>query len=174
MAIDRDIERQFDTAIEIKIAKDNLSSTLVAVVPAAAQMTCTISADGVNFGAYDVFSSQPTDSTGQIAWECEETRNGVDPTIDLSQGNSGTYTPRQMRQGNESVNYNLYFDAANQQIWGDGSGGTSNFRLPSARGTTTVYGQIPARQNVKVGTYTDSISASCLTNQFCSYRIHLH
>jgi len=58
--------------------------------------------------------------------------------------------------------YNLYLDSTRLTIWGDGTGGTGTF---SGMGTgsdvgTTVYGRIPAGQNVAVGTYSDLITVT--------------
>ena len=78
-------------------------------------------------------------------------------TIQLNQGNASSYNPRQLRSGPDSLNYNLYLDAAGQFIWGDTTGGTSAYTSTVLNGNVTIYGRIPARQNVKVGTYTDTI-----------------
>ena len=70
-----------------------------------------------------------------------------------------------MASGSNTLNYNLYRDAARTTIWGDGSGGTSFFQvsvlplLPTS-GTVTVYGRIPALQDAHTGSYSDSIVAT--------------
>jgi spore coat protein U-like protein len=66
-----------------------------------------------------------------------------------------------MRNGSNYLQYNLYKDAAYAQVWGDGTGGTvtlANTNSGSGTGPThTIYGRIPAGQDLPVGTYTDSI-----------------
>ncbi|MBK1986617.1 spore coat protein U domain-containing protein [Sphaerospermopsis aphanizomenoides BCCUSP55] len=114
----------------------------------------------MDFGAYDVFNNISTTSTGSINYDCSSASPPpTSITIDLSQGNAASYNPRQLRSINDSLNYNLYLDAAGQNIWGDG---TSNQHYTSSNltGTVTIYGIIPARQNVKVGNYTDSITTT--------------
>jgi spore coat protein U-like protein len=62
------------------------------------------------------------------------------------------------------LDYNLFLDANRTTIWGDGTGGSSRSGpiMPPllTQVTVTVYTRIPARQNVRVGHYTDSITAT--------------
>ena len=83
-------------------------------------------------------------------------------TIQLSKGTSSTYAPRVLTNGGSTLAYNLYTSNARNQVWGDGTGGsqtvTSNFiALLSLDQTTTVYGRIPAGQNVPPGSYSDTV-----------------
>jgi spore coat protein U-like protein len=68
-----------------------------------------------------------------------------------------------MRSGANVLTYNLYTSAARTVIWGDGTGGSSTI---SARSNSTtildLFGQIPAGQDVGVGTYTDSITTTVI------------
>jgi spore coat protein U-like protein len=80
---------------------------------------------GVNFGAYNVFNSNPTDSAGSITYTCISLSGPI--TIDLSKGSALSYVPRQMRKGTDTLDYNLYLDAARVSIWGDGTGGASRY-----------------------------------------------
>ena len=120
------------------------------------------SVSGVSFGSYDVFSGSPTDSTGQIVYNCNGGSHAV--TIDLSKGNSGNYAQRYMLRSAEQLNYNLYLDAARTQIWGDATGGTSHYGPtdpPNATDVTvTIYGRIPAGADVSAGSYSDTITVT--------------
>ncbi len=64
----------------------------------------------------------------------------------------------------EGLNYNLYLDAARTTIWGDGTGGTqvySNANPPNNTNVTvTIYGRIPASQDVSAGSYTNTVTAT--------------
>lgn len=131
--------------------------------PAAAAAQCTVASTGVNFGAYDVFAAPPRDSTGAISYQCLAP---LSVQISLSPGSAATFAPRKMVKGAERLDYNFYVDAARSQIWGDGAGGTS---IHSATvsvlqvGTTinvTVFGRIPAQQDVSAGTYSDTVTAT--------------
>ncbi|MEH1871477.1 Csu type fimbrial protein [Nostoc sp.] len=130
----------------------NCTTTL----PALSQ--CTINATGVAFGSYDIFSTTKNASTGNITYNCA---SGTPPfTIDLSKGNAASYNSRELKDGSNSLNYNLYIDAAGSQIWGDGTSSTNQYSSSNLTGTITIYGIIPPQQNAKVGSYTDSITAT--------------
>jgi spore coat protein U-like protein len=120
---------------------------------------CTVSTTSVNFGAYDVFTSSPTDSTGVVTYNCAA-HSSV--TISLTKGSSSTFSPRTQTSGSNTLNYNLYRDAARTTIWGDGTSGTqvyTNTDTSNGNVRITVYGRIPAAQDVGAGSYTDSVTA---------------
>lgn len=126
---------------------------------------CTISTTGVAFGTYNVFNAGVVSSTGSVSYTCgllEALFGNI--TIALSTGQSGTYASRQMRKGTEPLLYNLYLNAAATSIWGNGTGGTQTYartRPPfNTAVVVTVYGRLPAGQDVSAGTYTDTISAT--------------
>ena len=131
---------------------------------ASAQLTpsCTISATSVNFGNYNVFNGSAVDSTGTITYTCNSAASNV--TISLSTGASSSYRPRAMSKGAEALNYNLFRDAARTSIWGDGTNGTAVYSRNNPPNNNpvnvTVYGQIPAGQDVSAGTFSDTISAT--------------
>jgi spore coat protein U-like protein len=119
---------------------------------------------GVNFGPYNVFTNSPTDSTGTIILTCTDVGPTDAITIDLSTGSATSYAPRQMRQGSDALNYNLFRDPSRLEIWGDGTGGSSRYgpMVPpnNTQVNLTIYGCIPVRQNVRVGTYSDTITVT--------------
>jgi spore coat protein U-like protein len=84
-------------------------------------------------------------------------------SISLSDGSSTTFSPRTMTKGSEVLNYNLYTNAARTTIWGNGTGGTSVYtrRNPpnNSNVNVTIYGRIPAQQDVSAGNYSDTVSA---------------
>ncbi|XFA73865.1 spore coat U domain-containing protein [Thermosynechococcaceae cyanobacterium Okahandja] len=120
---------------------------------------------GLNFGVYDPFAPVALDSTGQLRFVCSGggagSFNNRPVTIQLSQGNSNSFTPRQMSSGSNRLDYNLYLDSDRSVIWGDGTSG-SRQRGPFIPGnnvvnTLTIYGRIPPQQWVAPGTYSDSL-----------------
>jgi spore coat protein U-like protein len=123
--------------------------------------SCTISVTSVAFGTYNVFTTTAVDSTGTITYQCNSKATNI--SISLSDGSSTTYSPRTLRKGSEILQYNLYSDAARTTVWGDGTAGTSvytNANPPNnSNVTVTVYGRIPAQQDVSAGSYTDTVSA---------------
>ncbi len=69
-----------------------------------------------------------------------------------------------MTNGSSQLQYNLYTTAARISIWGNGAGGTRSLSPPIIQSIglrrireSTIYGRIPAGQNVRVGTYTDTM-----------------
>jgi spore coat protein U-like protein len=123
--------------------------------------SCTISVTSVAFGNYNVFTTTADDSTGTITYRCNSTAMNI--SISLSDGSSSTYSPRTLRKGSEILQYNLYRNAARTTIWGNGTGGTSVYTSANPANNTninvTIYGRIPAQQDVSAGSYTDTVSA---------------
>jgi spore coat protein U-like protein len=127
---------------------------------------CTVSATGVNFGAYDVFVATPLDSTGTVTVRCDQ---APPPDVVIAIGPSGTsggFIPRQMRSASspDRLNYNLFTNAGRSTVWGDGAPGTSTVFLKNVKKNrpvvTAIYGRIPPGQDVSVGTYSDSLTVT--------------
>jgi spore coat protein U-like protein len=116
----------------------------------------------VSFGAYNVFNPLPTDSTGSITYTCVSLVGTI--TIDLSKGGGSNYFPRRMHKGSDSMLNNLYLDASRVTVWGDGTGGSSRYGPVTpplgSPVTVTIYGRIPALQNIRAGSYRDTITAT--------------
>jgi spore coat protein U-like protein len=123
--------------------------------------SCTISVTSVAFGSYNVFTTSADDSTGTITYRCNSTAANI--SIALSDGSSSTFSPRTLRMGSEVLQYNLYRNAARTTIWGDGTGGTSVYSQANPPNNSnvnlTIYGRIPAQQDVSAGNYSDTVSA---------------
>ena len=117
---------------------------------------CTLNVTGVNFGSYDVFSNTPLDSTGNIDVNCP---SGVGYSMALTAG-GGTHTQRVMGSGAHRLNYNLYIAANRAVVWGDAiSGGATESGSGTGMNVNhVVYGRIPPRQNVRAGSYSDTIN----------------
>ena len=142
---------------------------VIGFVSRSEAFNCDVIATGVNFGSYDVFSPVPLDSTGSINVTCNiPPQNPHAPlavTVSLSPGNSGSFSQRAMQQagGPDSLNYNLYTNASMSTIWGDGGGSSSvetAFVTQDMPYRATIYGRIPARQNVRAGSYGDVITVT--------------
>ena len=116
---------------------------------------CTFNVTGVNFGSYDVFSNSALDSTGNIDVNCPI---GVGYSMALTTG-GGTHAQRVMNSGGHSLNYNLYTAANRAVVWGDATNGTVtvNGTGIGVNVNHAVYGRIPARQNVRAGSYSDIV-----------------
>jgi spore coat protein U-like protein len=131
-----------------------------------AHAACRVTATGLNFGAYDVFSVGSLDTTGSVTVTCDRsTRTDITISIGASP-TSGGFNPRQMPRtsGTDRLNYNLYTSSSMSTVWGNGSAGTSTVLLTRVRrrrpATATIYGRIPAGQNVSVGSYAETLTVT--------------
>jgi spore coat protein U-like protein len=128
---------------------------------------CTITTLPVAFGAYDPVVANATTAlpgTGTITTTCT---TGAAPVITLGQGSNagGGSTDaapvRQMANGSSKMAYGLFQDVGHATVWGN-TGGTAP---ASVTGTgvaqnATVYGLVPAGQNLPSGSYTDTVVAT--------------
>ncbi len=117
----------------------------------------------INFGTYSAFSTTAVTSTSAFSVNCTPPATAL---ITITTGGSGTFNSRQMASGGNRMNYNLYMDAANTIIWGDGTSGTQYVTFVAtpgqkdypATGLATIYATIPAGLNVAPGVYTDTVN----------------
>jgi spore coat protein U-like protein len=128
---------------------------------------CTITSTAISFGNYDTLGSSPLASTGTLGFSCVTgvSLGGINFTVALNTGSSGTFVTRTLKNGANTLNYNLYTSVTDTTVWGDGTAGTATvsgtYPMSNAPPVTlTVYGLIPAQQNVLAGSYSDSITAT--------------
>jgi spore coat protein U-like protein len=131
--------------------------------PFPALGACSLTSTSIAFGSYDIFSSAPLDSLGQIIFRCANNDHNV--SISLDKGGAPSFNPRRMLNGANSLNYNLYTDAARTVIWGDGTGGTQNFFIANPQPnnqdiSVPLYGRIPAGQGASVGSYSNTVTVT--------------
>lgn len=136
---------------------------LLFVSPDGHAFHCTVSTTPVSFGNYDVFAATALDTTGTVALYCNNPEQKPMPVrVSISSGASGSFNPRQMRfaGGIERMSYYLFIDPSRTVIWGDGTGGTSAFATTIDKTgplNATIYGRVPARQNLRAGAYGDNL-----------------
>jgi len=147
---------QKDPSVSARYACLLLAACLALPTGARAAASCTLTITNVAFGDYDVFTKTKTKSNGKVKVKCSATETY---TILLSAG-SGTFASRVMLAGSYRLDYNLYVDSAHTMIWGDGTSGTSTVSSTDTGATYTVYGLVPALQNVPVGSYSDTITVT--------------
>lgn len=142
---------------------------LLAFALPANAFNCNVNVTGLSFGGYDVFSAIPRDATATITVTCNappQNPNAPIPVIiSLSPGNSGSFAQRQLQWagGPDRLAYNLYTTPSFSTVWGDGSGGSqtqTNLVTRTAPWNATIYGRLPAGQNVPVGNYSDVITVT--------------
>jgi spore coat protein U-like protein len=124
--------------------------------------TCSITTTPVAFGTYDVFSSVPTDTTGSVSFTCDGSATNIFITLSRGVGSGANFNRRRLTGPSDTLDYNLYLDAARTTVWGEG-GSTSTYTNASPPNSTaivvTIYGRISAGQDVRAGTYTDTVTA---------------
>jgi spore coat protein U-like protein len=138
---------------------------VVALIPmrAHAAESCTYTPGTMDFGT--LTSPVPlTNNTPNPTLSCTGGPASTTQSLCMAigQGSAGGSLPRLMKSGANTLQYQIYFDAAHSIPWGDnvtnGSGQLIPITLNGAgSGTVAVplYGQIPA-QTVNSGTYTST------------------
>jgi spore coat protein U-like protein len=138
---------------------------LLVTVPAhGAIASCTVTAIGVAFGTYTPLQAAPLDMNGTVNISCTGVHGRNSVTIDLSTGLSNSYLNRTLSTGTATLIYNLYYDAAYTQVWGNGTGGSvegsATIRRRAPNVSLPVYGAVAARQDAAPGSYTDTITVT--------------
>ena len=139
---------------------------LLAAAPARAGTitSCTVTAVGVAFGSYTPLQASPLDMNGTINIACTGVTGRNTVTIDLSTGASNTYVDRTLVTGSYTLKYNLYYDAAYTQVWGNGTGGSvegsTTIRRRAPNVSLPVYGAVAPGQDPAPGSYGDTILVS--------------
>jgi spore coat protein U-like protein len=139
------------------------TATANLTVTATVTNNCTISTTPVAFGAYDpvvVNASTDLDSTGTVTVTCTK---GATATVGLDLGSNASGSTRQLRDGGANVlAYELFQDPGRSTVWGNSGGALfSAGAAPSkAPRSFTVYGRVPAGQDVPAGNYSDTVVAT--------------
>lgn len=140
------------------------SSTTTFQVTADVIQNCTISATTLSFLTYDPLAAAAKTGTGQLTVTC--TKSVTTPKVGLDNGghNANATAPatRAMANGTNYLSYDLFTTSGYTTIWNDTTNvvavsGTLGVKSPQ---TLTIYGQIPAGQDVVNGSYTDTITAT--------------
>ena len=130
----------------------------------AAITSCSVSTTGIAFSPYDSQTQAAVDGTGTITVTCSGSGNNT-LSLNLTGGNSGSCTSRQMRSGSNSMSYQVYRNSARTLNFCDSSsrldiavnfGGSTSFT-----GTYTMYGRVLAGQTpVYASNYADTLTVS--------------
>ena len=128
--------------------------------------SCTISVTSVAFGTYNVFTTTADDSTGTITYRCNSRRTNI--SIALSDGSSSTFSPRTLTKGRRSPQLQPVPECRAHAT----SGATEQAERRSTRRANppnnsnvnlTIYGRIPALQDVSAGNYSDTVRPSSIS-----------
>ncbi|WP_253307443.1 MULTISPECIES: spore coat U domain-containing protein [unclassified Rickettsia] len=125
---------------------------------------CTATIPTVAFGNFAPFANTPTPITINMSVTCTGLVGLLlNYSVGFSTGSSGTFTPRQMKSGIKTLNYNLYKDNPRTQILNlTNIVVTGSFTLIIGSGTNnhTIYATLPAQPLAQAGSYTDTITAT--------------
>lgn len=139
---------------------------MCSAVSLGANFSCSVSAVNINFGTINPAFGAAQGFGNNISVTCNSNGSAFDIsyTLTFSSGSSGNISSRAMKNGSNSLGYNLYKDAAYSQILGSGSSGTYTFskaytlaKNSSQTDNYTVYAKIPSVSSTLPLTYTDSI-----------------
>ena len=137
---------------------------------AQAATTCRIVTVGsIGFGNYDVLATTPNDTLLGVTVACDRSGGPANVTVTVGLGagaNGSSVDARRMLQTSapgDYLSYGLFRDVGRSSVWGNSNGINTVSRtlsVPnngSASTTFTVYGRIPAQQNVAAGEYRDTV-----------------
>jgi spore coat protein U-like protein len=145
-------------AASVSAATATGSFTVQAVINSA----CNVAATTLNFGTYNPGGASALTGSSTVSVYCT---SGSAYTAALSVGSGGgTFAARTLSSGTDTLNFNLFRDAAYSQIWGDGTASTYTVAGTGAglltANTLTVYGQIPLSQDKPAGVYSSIITVT--------------
>ena len=153
-----------------------LALLLLLATPAAhAALSCSISGSTMDFGTLTTVPFPQTDTTPNMTINCTGGTAGATVRmcvgIDAGTGVGSVSPSRFMGSGANSIQYQIYFDAAHSVTWGDtafsggmqepapslvlGAGGSGSISYP-------MYGRVlnPPAQTKPTGTYTSTLQLS--------------
>jgi spore coat protein U-like protein len=148
-------------SVLIAPAAQAATTTTTFPVTATVLKACVVSANPLPFGNYDPTATTPVDATTTLSVLCTV---GTSFTVGLNAGTASgaTVTTRRMTNGANTLGYALYQEAARTNNWGNTPGTDTPLATtaPILPTTLTVYGRLPASQNVPAGSYTDTITVT--------------
>jgi spore coat protein U-like protein len=124
----------------------------------------------LSLGTYNAYQTTPLDSSGVYVVRCTRSGGGArDTLVTIGLGpssTSGTIATRRLKRttGTDLLAYNFFRDAARAALWGE-TIGTNTFSQSisldnntSGNLTFTFFARIDARQDVRAGSYRDSLT----------------
>ena len=143
------------------------AATATAPIGVSATFTtsCNVSGGTINFGsAIDPTSAAvPIDASTSLTVICSATTPySVALNAGVNAGGNSNFSARSIKNGLNSLGYQLYSDVLHSTIWGDG---TSTSTVTPGVGTgsnqlMTVYGRLPSVTGAVPGAYTDTVTVT--------------
>jgi len=139
---------------------DSKYDTFTVKASVVAKCTIDTTAASIDFGSYDAFSTTDYAVSSTVSIAC--TKGAPDLTLALSGGAKpttiGGATMNQMSGASDLLAYGLYQDSDHTTPWH----GTSRKIASATKNAVpyTIYGVVPKGQNVSVGDYSDTVTAT--------------
>jgi len=137
------------------------TATTALAVSVTVPSTCTVTATAMRFGEYSSGQAGTGDATSTVTATCS---SDAAVTVSANIGLHGASTQRKLSNGSHTLDYNMYTDADDTRIWGDGTGSTTMFGPATTSGRTATFtarGRIPGSQPADAGTtYTDTVTVT--------------
>lgn len=143
-------------------ATTTVTSTLT--VTATVLSACTVQPAVLSFGNYDPTSATDTTAQTTITFTCTP-NTSYTVTLDAGANSADLTTTRNMKNGGNLLQYQLYTDSGRTTYWGNTAGHQSSGTTPASSilNTLTVYGTVPRNQSVPAGVaYTDTVNISLI------------
>jgi spore coat protein U-like protein len=134
-------------------------------VTATVISACTVTGALLNFGASinPLSIGVPLLATSTLTVQCTNTTPyAVSLNAGTNAGGASNFSARAMKNGSNSLGYQLYLDAARSQVWGDGtaSSSTSSGTGTGTLQSLTIYGSVPSLAGAVPGAYTDTVTVT--------------
>lgn len=142
------------------VAAINMSSMMIGVDVVG---DCTISATPLIFGLYNPNACTSTQSTARLRVLCT-LNTPYHVALDQGAGNAATTRLRSMSgPENSSIRYTLSQNPTHTINWGNIIGVDTKLRIGNGlQQILVVYGQIPPKQNVGIGSYRDIVNVNII------------
>jgi len=143
-------------------AQTNLTATAIMPVRMEIVAACLVSVSDLDFGAYASNSTIAVLGQTTIELSCGSGTT-AEIALDGGTGPGGNTSRRRLQQdsGNDRLDYDLFQDPGRTTHWGDRSGvDTKEVQTTGQPQTVPIYGEIPARQRARGGTYSDMITVT--------------
>ncbi|WP_158218738.1 Csu type fimbrial protein [Roseateles aquatilis] len=132
-------------------------------VGATILVACNVTGSTLTFGAIDPLQNPgPADASTSLNVTCTKTTPySVALSAGTNAGNPSAFGSRVMKNGNNSLPYQLYLDAGRTQVWGDGnSSGVYAGTGTGSQQALTVYGRLPSLNGIVPGNYSDTVTVT--------------
>ena len=139
-----------------------LATAALVFAVSRAEAACTITTTAVSFGSYNVFAGSADDGTGQITYRC--TGPPTPRHHPARQGRLAELQPAPDAAGQRDAQLQPVPGLHPEHDLGDGTGGTQTYSRanpPNGQNINlSVFGRIPAGQDVSAGTYSATVTAT--------------